>query len=77
MSKNNEKKERRTFIDGHVQAGIRLAVLMHEMGHADDIARGINYDHQALSLDLVGAEVYAHQFVCTHAGRNTYRLLLD
>lgn len=51
---------------------IRLLVLMHELGHADDISKGINFDHKQLSIDLAGAEAYAHRFVCKHARRSNY-----
>jgi hypothetical protein len=56
---------------------VRLTVLLHELGHADDIAKGINYDHAALKIDLPSAEAYAHRFVCRQAQRNHYPLLLN
>jgi hypothetical protein len=56
--------------------GIRLLVLLHELGHADDFAQAKNFDHKALKLDLVGAETYAHEFVIRHAKRNNYRVTL-
>ena len=55
---------------------VRLLVLLHELGHADDISKGINYDHAALTIDFAGAEAYAHAFVCKHAQRNNYARLL-
>lgn len=59
-----------------VVAAVKLLVLMHEFGHADDISRGVNYDHVALKLDIVAAEIYAHKFVMQHAKRLDYRLAL-
>jgi hypothetical protein len=55
---------------------LRLLVLLHELGHADDISKGINYDHDQLHVDLAAAEAYAHGFVCKQAQRNGYPLLL-
>jgi hypothetical protein len=55
---------------------IRLMLLMHELGHADDIAKGINFDHSALKLDFVAAEAYAEEFVLRNALRLGYRRLL-
>lgn len=60
----------------NMRDGIRLLVLMHEMGHADDVARSINFDHENKKLDIVKAEAYAHQFVCKHAARLNYRIAL-
>ncbi len=54
----------------------KLLVLMHEFGHAEDISRSVNYDHVALKLDIVAAEVYAHKFVMRHAKQLGYRLAL-
>ncbi len=56
---------------------VRLLVLIHELGHADDISKGINYDHEQLKIDLGAAEAYAHSFVCKHAQKNNYTLLLE
>jgi hypothetical protein len=56
---------------------VRLAVLLHELGHADDIAKGVNFNHAALEIDLPAAEAYAHAFVCRQARRNYYPLLLN
>lgn len=58
------------------EAVVKLLVLMHELGHADDIAKSVNYNHENKSLDLVSAEAYAHAFVCRHARRIGYRLAL-
>lgn len=55
---------------------VKLLVLMHEFGHAEDISRAVNYDHVALKLDIVAAEVYAHKFVMRHTKRLGYRLAL-
>lgn len=55
----------------------KLLVLMHELGHAEDISRAVNYDHAALKLDIVAAEIYAHKFVMRHAKRLDYRLALS
>lgn len=65
--------------DGHPEFAhaVRLIVLMHEMGHAEDIAKGVNYDAKTLKLDIVEAEVYAHEYVCRHAKRLNYRVLLS
>ena len=59
------------------EAAIQLLVLLHELGHADDISKSINYDHNALKVDLAGAEAYAHEFVCKQAQKNNYSVLLE
>ncbi len=56
---------------------VRLLVLLHELGHADDISKGINYDHRELTVDFAEAEAYAHAFVCKQAQRNSYPVLLS
>jgi hypothetical protein len=55
---------------------IRLLVLLHELGHADDISKGINYDHETLWVDLPAAEAYAHAFLSKQAQRHNYPALL-
>jgi hypothetical protein len=59
-----------------VEFGVRILLLLHEMGHADDIRKGVNYDHENLTLDVVAAEVYAHGFALAEAKRRDYRLAL-
>ncbi len=56
---------------------IRLLVLFHELGHADDISKGLNYDHDKLIIDLAAAEAYAHDFVCRQCMKNSYPLLMS
>ena len=58
-------------------AAHKLLVLMHEMGHADDIRKEVNYDHNSLTLGIVEAELYAHDFVVRHCQKLGYRLMLD
>lgn len=55
----------------------KLLVLIHEMGHADDIRKSINYNHVTLELNIVDAELYAHDFVVRHCRKLGYRLMLD
>ena len=55
---------------------VKLLVLLHEQGHAQDIMLGTNYDHRAQKLDIIGAELFAHSFVCTQAKKRNYRLAL-
>jgi hypothetical protein len=55
---------------------IQLLVLMHELGHAEDIARGVNYNHVDVTLDIVAAEFYAHRFVLLNARKLGYRFAL-
>ena len=59
-----------------VAHAIQILVLLHELGHADDIAKGINFNHDERTLDLIGAEVYAHRFACTQAKKHNYRMTL-
>lgn len=59
-----------------IRAFGKLGILMHEMGHAEDIDKSINYDHQTPSFDGVAGEVYAHAFALKHAQRLGYRHLL-
>jgi hypothetical protein len=58
------------------EGAVRLLILMHELGHAEDICRGINFDYDAQTVSVVAAELYAHQFVCKHAKRFGYRIAL-
>lgn len=59
-----------------VADGIRLLALIHEVGHAHDIARGINFKHDDHLLNHVGAEAFAHSFVIEHTRKRNYRLAL-
>jgi hypothetical protein len=63
-------------IRSEAEDGMRLLVLLHELGHAEDIVREVNYRHEALRIDIIGAEVFAHEFVCRYAKRLGYRLAL-
>lgn len=51
---------------------LRLLMLMHELGHAEDVSLGINLKPDKKRGDLVAAEAYAHAFVCKHARRKGY-----
>lgn len=59
-----------------VTHAIRLLVFLHELGHAEDIAKGVNFCFADRTLDLVRAEVYADVFACGQAKRCNYRLAL-
>lgn len=49
----------------HINNCFRLGVLLHELGHADDMIRGINYK-LGQAIDLVKAEAYAEIFCLRH-----------
>ena len=53
-------------------AGINIAVLCHELGHVDDMGKGINF-RSGNPVDLVSAELYAHTFACTELMRQRFR----
>ena len=59
----------KTIDEHHPQFGdsVRLLVLMHELGHADDIAKGVNYDHKELKINFAAAEAYTRMLL--YAGR--------
>jgi hypothetical protein len=65
-----------TEVHPQFDATVRLLLLLHELGHANDISRAINYDHTNLKIDLAAAEAYAHEFVCKQAQKNNYTLAL-
>jgi hypothetical protein len=71
-SERHESEQSEESIVAH-----KLLVLIHEMGHADDIRRSINYNHEKLELAIVEAELYAHDFVVRHCRKLGYRLMLD
>jgi hypothetical protein len=54
----------------------RTLVLLHELGHADDMAKGLNFDFSTDRLNWIGAEVYAHDYVIRSCLRRGYRLAL-
>ena len=62
--------------DPEIRAINKLGLLIHEVSHAEDIDRSVNYDHQTPSFDAVAAEVYAHTFVLRRAQRLGYKQLL-
>jgi hypothetical protein len=59
---------------GEVIAMLKLAILLHELGHVSDFEQGINYSNQ--EIDLQNAEVYAHHFACRALIRGKYRIAL-
>ncbi len=71
---DGEQTEEET--EQNVAFGIRLVLLLHELGHAEDIALGVNFDHDRRTLQLVDAEAYAHRFVCRETKKRNYRLAL-
>jgi hypothetical protein len=64
-------------LKAEVAAGIRLLVLLHEIGHAEDMSRQINFDHTAKTMDLIAAEAYTHKFVLNYARKKNYRVALQ
>lgn len=54
----------------------RLMVMLHELGHADDASKSVNYDHKSGRVNVVSAEVYAHRYVCRAARSHNYKWLL-
>ncbi len=64
------------FINDVVSDMVLTMVLLHELGHAEDISRGSNFDHKTRTFDRVEAEVYAHLFACKKAFRSNYLLAL-
>lgn len=49
--------------DGPGFEGICTSVLLlHEVGHADDMRKGINFNVKKKTVDLLGAEIYAETF---------------
>jgi len=74
VDESNEESDDGTKIE--VAHAIQILVLLHELGHADDIAKGINFNHDERRLDLVAAEIYAHRFACTQAKKHNFRMAL-
>ena len=62
--------------DPDIEAGIKILMLLHEYGHARDVLKAINFDHEKQTLDLVAAEVYAHTFVVRQCRKRGYRIAL-
>lgn len=60
-----------------VREMIRLLVLLHELGHAEDIYQEISFDHQHGKVDIVAAEAYAHVFVMRYLQKRNCRLALQ
>lgn len=56
---------------------IRLIVLLHELGHAEDMIKEKNFNHAQTTTDLIEAEAYAHQFAVNYAKRRNYRIALN
>lgn len=46
-----------------IRAAFRLLILIHELGHAQDILERKNFNHDIPSVDLIGAELFAHRYV--------------
>jgi hypothetical protein len=66
-----------TELAAKVLPAVQLLTLIHELGHAEDIVRQVNFDNSGQRVDLIAAEVYAHDFVCRQAKRNNYRLAMQ
>lgn len=50
--------------------GLMMAVLFHELGHVDDITRGLHIAVD-VTVDITAAEEYAHRFACERIIRQT------
>ena len=52
---------------------LKLASLLHELGHVTDLEKEINFDIANRKLDLVEAEVFAHVWSLNTMAENCYR----
>jgi hypothetical protein len=55
----------------------KLIALCHELGHVEDLERGINFDVKARKVDIIEAEVYAHLFALAEANRRALFTVAD
>lgn len=53
-----------------------LLILLHELGHADDISKSINFNHENATIERTSAEAYAHSFVIRTCRKRGYSLAL-
>lgn len=56
---------------------IRLLTLLHEIGHAEDMMKEINFNLRDRTVDLVAAEAYAHRYVLRHLQKRNCRIGLN
>lgn len=48
---------------------LKIASLLHEVGHVHDLEQGLNFDFPTKSLSLIEAEVFAHLYCLDHLAR--------
>ena len=59
-----------------VADGIRLILLIHELGHAQDMYEQTNFCHKTKRLKHTSAEAYAHRYVINTCRKIGYRIPL-
>lgn len=57
--------------DQNILSAMKIGALLHEIGHVDDIERGINWQYDN-KLKWVDAEVYAHHYACKRMMESNY-----
>lgn len=55
----------------------KLIALCHELGHVDDLEKGINFDAPNRKANIIEAEVYAHLFALAEANRRALFSVAD
>lgn len=52
---------------------LKLASLLHEIGHVQDLERGLHFDVVAKHFDVIEAEVFAHLFALKEMAQRSFR----
>lgn len=58
-----------------IRCAMKMAALLHELGHVDDIEKGINWRRDN-KIQWVDSEVYAHHYACKKMIDSNYFLVL-
>ncbi|MEX1028158.1 MAG: hypothetical protein WD049_09165 [Candidatus Paceibacterota bacterium] len=59
-----------TSVQHHeLKYAFKIISLVHEIGHVEDLERGINFDVPSRHLDVIAAEAYAHLFALERLAR--------
>jgi hypothetical protein len=56
---------------------VKIAALLHEIGHVEDLEKGINFDIANRTFNIIDGEVFANLFAIRECLRRYYRIPLE
>jgi len=66
------KNIKTTSQHGKLKYVLKIASLLHEIGHVEDLEKGINFDVENAGLDIIEAEIFAHLWALERMAKSGY-----